>query len=171
MPSLSAVYLYSSNTNTCVTFTFIVFKQSKRILILPIMVFNLIIVKVSTLIYVRYLFYIMPRAGRRRGGRVRGRAPPVLSPQAQRNAVLAVEVYNQEEQEPAPVIQVQEPAPYIALAPNVQVQAPVPIPAPAPVLQAPVPLQQPPVYLPQAPLAPAHMNNISTWRCYFINIL
>jgi hypothetical protein len=62
---------------------------------------NLIIVKVSTLIYVRYLFYIMPRAGRRRGGRVRGRAPPVLSPQAQRNAVLAVEVYNQEEQEPA----------------------------------------------------------------------
>jgi hypothetical protein len=39
------------------------------------------------------------------------------------------------------------------------------------VLQAPVPLQQPPEYLPQAPLAPAHMNNISTWRCYFINIL
>jgi hypothetical protein len=70
-----------------------------------------------------------------------------------------VEVYNQEEQEPAPVIQVQEPAPDIALAPNVQVQAPAPIPAPATVPQAPVPLQQAPAYVPQAPLAPAHMNN------------
>ena len=156
---VSAAYLNSSNMNTCVTFTFIDFKQSKPVLILPIVVLNLLIVKVSTFIYVRYIFYIMPRAGRRRGGRVRGRAPPVLSPRAQRNAVLAVEVYNQEEQEPAPIIQVQEPAPDIALAPNVQVQAPAPILAPVTVLQAPVPLQQAPAYVPQAPLAPAHMNN------------
>jgi hypothetical protein len=70
-------------------FTFIVFKQSKRILILPIMVFNLIIVKVSTLIYVRYLFYIMPRAGRRRGGR----APPVLRLRTQRHPPLQKIVY------------------------------------------------------------------------------
>ena len=101
----------------------------------------------------------MPRAGRRRGGRELGRAPSVLRPWAQRNPVPAVEVYNQEEQEPAPVIQVLEPAPDIALAPNVQVQAPAHIPAPAPVPQAPVPLQQAPAYLPQTPLAPAHMNN------------
>jgi hypothetical protein len=78
----------------------------------------------------------MPRAGRRRDGRARGRAPPVLRPRAQRNHVPAVEVYNLE---PAPVIQVQEPAPNIALAPNVQVPAPAPMPAPAPVPQAPVP--------------------------------
>ena len=58
---------------------------------------------------------------------------------------MSVEVYNQEEQEPAPDI---------ALAPNVQLQAPAPIPVPAPVL-----LQQAPAYLPQAPLAPAHINN------------
>ena len=167
MPSLSAVYLYSSNTNTCVTFTFTDFKQSKPVLILPIVVFKFTNCKISTFIYVRYIFYIMPRDGRRRGGR----APPVLRPRAQRHPVPAVEAYNQEEQEPTLVIQVQEPASDIALAPNVQVQAPAPVPAPAPVLQAPVPLQQPPEYLPQAPLAPAHMNNISTWRCYFINIL
>ena len=102
------------------------------------------------------LFYIFYR---RRGGRARGGAPPVLRPQAQRNPVPAVEVDYQEEQEPAPFIQVQEPAPDIALAPNIQVHAPAPIPAPAPVPQAPVPLQRAPVYLPQAPLAPAHMNN------------
>jgi hypothetical protein len=70
-----------------------------------------------------------------------------------------VEVYNQEEQEPATVIQVQEPTPDIALAPNVQVHVPATIPAPALVPQAPVNLQQASVYLPHAPLAPAHMNN------------
>lgn len=102
----------------------------------------------------------LPRAGRCRGGRARGRAPPpILRPRAQRNPIPAVEVYNQEEHEPASVIQVREPAPDIALAPNVQVQASAPIPAPAPVPQAPVPLQEAPLYLPKAPLTPAHMNN------------
>ena len=101
----------------------------------------------------------MPRAGRRRGGRARGRAAPVRRPRTQRNPVPAVEVYNQEEQEPATVIQVQEPTPDIALAPNVQVHVPATIPAPALVPQAPVNLQQASVYLPHAPLAPAHMNN------------
>jgi hypothetical protein len=131
--------------NTYVTFIFIDFKQSKPVLILPTVVFKFTNCKGfhMHLCSLYILHYAKGRQTQRWTCKRSG--TPSTDTTGTKKYRMSVEVYNQEEQEPAPDI---------ALAPNVQVQAPAPIPVPAP-----VPLQQAPAYLPQAPLAPAHINN------------